>query len=334
MSVLPYQRPDFPRGWYQVGYSSELRPGEVRPLRYFNQELVLFRTEAGKAQMFDAFCVHLGAHLGYGGTVEGECLRCPFHAWEYDESGQCVSIPYSDRIPKRAAVKAWTTEEHSGIIMVWHDANGSPPRWSAPELAEFGMPGWSDYQSFQRIVKTSIGEVAENVFDMAHGQFVHQNDNGNSAPDVTFEFDGRRASVVFNIELPLVGGRTHHEVTLQELSFNVNRATGFGSKSFLTAYTPIDLETLDVHFSMLTPLSTSDDPTGERSRKSAAATVALFDQDVPIWEHKRFVANPLLCVGDGPIGRYRKWAKQFYDPMPDELADAGDESPAAPLRVS
>jgi 3-ketosteroid 9alpha-monooxygenase subunit A len=316
----------FPRGWFQVGYSSELKPGEVVPLHYFGEELVLFRTERGRAQVFGAFCAHLGAHLGYGGTVRGDCLRCPFHAWEYDESGQCVAIPYSERIPSRASVPAWVTEERSGLIMVWHDPYGAPPLWPPPELPEFDSPDWSDYLCFQRIVKTSIGEVVENIFDLAHGQFVHENDGGNSAPQVTYSFEDHAAHIVFDIDLPLVGGRTHHEVSLRELGFNVNRATGFGSKAFMVAYTPIDAGTLDVHFSMLTPNHSESDPSGELSKRSAAATVALFDQDVPIWEHKRFLERPLLAIGDGPIGRYRKWAKQFYEASGDEGQRPADSS--------
>ena len=57
--------------------------------------------------MVDAYCAHLGAHLGVGGKVEGECIRCPFHGWRYDgESGKCTEIPYGDteHIPSQAKV--------------------------------------------------------------------------------------------------------------------------------------------------------------------------------------------------------------------------------------
>jgi hypothetical protein len=35
-------------------------------------------------------------------------------------------------------------------------------------------------------------------------------------------------------------------------------------------------------------------------------------EDVPIWEEKVYQANPVLCDGDGPITRNRKWFEQFY----------------------
>ena len=34
------------------------------------------------------------------------------------------------------------------------------------------------------------------------------------------------------------------------------------------------------------------------------------EQDIPIWENKIYLENPLLC--DGPIAKYRKWFTQFY----------------------
>ena len=79
-----------PNGWFAVEWSRELREGDVKPLHYFGEELVLFRTRSGQARVLDAFCAHLGAHLGHGGRVMGETLRCPFHGWQYDgASGRC-----------------------------------------------------------------------------------------------------------------------------------------------------------------------------------------------------------------------------------------------------
>ena len=60
-----------PSGWFAVAFSSELEAGEVKPVRYFGKELVLFRTSDGEAHLLDAFCPHLGAHLGHGGV--GSC---------------------------------------------------------------------------------------------------------------------------------------------------------------------------------------------------------------------------------------------------------------------
>ena len=73
-----------PSGWFRVAFSGELEKGEVKSLQYFGEEQVLFVSESGAVQLFEAHCPHLGAHLGRGGSVEGEMLRCPFHGWGFD----------------------------------------------------------------------------------------------------------------------------------------------------------------------------------------------------------------------------------------------------------
>ena len=65
-----YPLPPFPNGWFKVCFSDELEVGDVKPLHQFGQELVIYRTEDGTARVLDAFCPHLGAHLGYGGWKE------------------------------------------------------------------------------------------------------------------------------------------------------------------------------------------------------------------------------------------------------------------------
>src|SRR4051812_5445857 len=97
-------------GWYQIGWTDDFPPGTAVPLHYFDQELVAFRTAAGAVSVLDAYCPHLGAHLGYGGTVEDDCIRCPFHGWAYDSDGRDVDIPYGRKeLKANVAVRSWNT---------------------------------------------------------------------------------------------------------------------------------------------------------------------------------------------------------------------------------
>jgi|GEM_PF-46285 len=308
---------DFPEGWFQVAYSDDLAPGDVIAKRYFDRELVLFRTEDGAAQVFDAHCAHFGANLAVGGRVEGECIRCPFHAWAYGPDGRCVDIPYAQRIPKGAAVKAWETRERSGIIYLWFSPANDQPTWEPPELPEHDDPEWRGYQRHHFVLPTTAQEVVENIFDVPHGQFVHDNAQGTAAADVDFSFADHRATVEFRLELPLVGGKTTHITEVYGLGVVTNHSTGHGTKAFLSTYTPIDANTLDVNFSFMTPKSTPDDPTGERSLASAQATVTLFAQDIPIWENKVYCPTPLFCDGDKVASQYRRWVRQFYAETPE-----------------
>ena len=58
----------------------------------------MFRGESGQVYVVDAYCPHLGANLAVGGKVEGDCIECPFHGWQYrGEDGKCVKIGYADK---------------------------------------------------------------------------------------------------------------------------------------------------------------------------------------------------------------------------------------------
>lgn len=61
----------------------------------------MWRGSSGKAYVADAYCPHLGAHLGVCGTVQGENVECPYHGWEFSgKNGMCVKIPYDDNSKK------------------------------------------------------------------------------------------------------------------------------------------------------------------------------------------------------------------------------------------
>ena len=84
----------FPFGWYAIEQGDFVTVGQVKPLRYFSRDLAIWRGEDGQARVTDAWCKHLGAHLGHGGKVHGNLLECPFHAWRYDdEEGVAKDIP-------------------------------------------------------------------------------------------------------------------------------------------------------------------------------------------------------------------------------------------------
>jgi hypothetical protein len=48
------------------------------------------------------------------------------------------------------------------------------------------------------------------------------------------------------------------------------------------------------------------------AKKFRSAVVRELEQDIPIWENKIYISPPVLCDGDGPIGIFRKWVRQFY----------------------
>jgi nitrite reductase/ring-hydroxylating ferredoxin subunit len=135
---VPYNngkiRPTIPTGWYRLSATSDIKLEKVRFIRLLGQYLAVYRGSSGRIVVLDAYCPHLGANMAVGGFVDKDCLRCPFHGWTFDPSGQCVSIPYSDKIPKQARVRSWPTAEHERNLMLWFDFNRpeSQPTWNFP----------------------------------------------------------------------------------------------------------------------------------------------------------------------------------------------------------
>ena len=73
-----------PYGWFAVSETDELAVSQAKAAFYWDTHLVVWRDETGEAHVQDAFCPHLGAHLGHGGVVKECQLECPFHGWLFD----------------------------------------------------------------------------------------------------------------------------------------------------------------------------------------------------------------------------------------------------------
>ena len=191
-----------PNGWFAVAQSDDLAAGQTKNVHYFGRDLVVWREEgSGLPHVVDAYCAHLGAHLGVGagspdshepgpGTVMGACLQCPFHGWRYDGSGVCVEIPYatSARIPEKARVRAFPAVEKNGLIFAWHHAHDEPPQWELPALDEFDDPEWVGPIYTDRFIATALQELMENDQDTVHFVYVHGLD---AVPEQTTKWDGR-----------------------------------------------------------------------------------------------------------------------------------------------
>lgn len=72
--------------------------------------MVAFRGSDGRPAVLHAFCPHMGAHLGVGGVVVGDLLRCPFHGWAFDAQGEVRHVPYRRNcrdMPENSKLKAY-----------------------------------------------------------------------------------------------------------------------------------------------------------------------------------------------------------------------------------
>jgi 3-ketosteroid 9alpha-monooxygenase subunit A len=312
--------PAFPNGWFQLCYSDELTTGTVLPLSYFGRELVAFRGEDGKVGVLDAFCPHLGAHLGYGGKVEGSNIVCPFHAWKFDACGGCAEVPYAKKIPPKAKMRAWPAVEVNGLVMVWHHAEDAPPAWEVPALPEYLHDEWTTYERRRWKVRSRNQEMAENAVDSAHFHFLHGTSN---MPLSRAEQEGHLLKVTSTTGMQTPRGGIDGQVQSSSYGFGYStvRFTGLVETLLVSSITPIDDEYVDVRFNFTLKKLPDKDVTKSVGKAFIREVSRQLEQDIPIWEHKVFWERPVLCDGDGPIGLFRKWAKQFYS-WPEETGGA------------
>jgi nitrite reductase/ring-hydroxylating ferredoxin subunit len=313
-----------PFGWYAVAYADELPRGAVRPLRYFARDLVLWRGEDGVARVLDAHCPHLGAHLGHGGRVEGASLRCPFHGWRFDGDGGCVEVPYARRVPPKARVAPWPTAERNRFVWVWYHPRREPPRWEVASVPETEDPDWTGFERYRWTVRSHSQEMGENSVDPAHFRFVHGTLN---VPRGEWSFDGIERVMLQRTRLQTPRGVVEAAIESRSrgIGAGYTRFTGICETVLVNSSTPIDSETLDVRFAFTQRKVDGRAPEGGVAAAIIANIVKQLDEDIPIWEHKVYREQPLLCDGDGPIPAFRRWMRQFYaedDPSDPHGEDA------------
>ena len=319
---------DFPTGWYAQCFSRELGAGGVLGRRFMGREVVLFRRASGQVGMLDAHCPHMGAHLAFGGRVEGEHLRCPMHGFRFDGDGRCVATGYGTKPPPKCQTQGHHVLERNGIVLAYYGA-GTAPAWEPPVL---DMAGFSPLRThvFPGL-QSHPQETTENSVDLGHLAVVH----GYESVEVLLplETHDQYLTTCYRVRRrPLLPGTPAIEATFTIHVHGLGYSfvdVAVPSHRLRTRYfvlsTPVDREHVDLRLAGclrpegllgLLPVKTVDRLLGALVFRGFLSDVK---QDVPIWANKICVQPPALGEGDGPIGKYRSWAKQFY------VGDGGGE---------
>ncbi|MFS0850295.1 Rieske 2Fe-2S domain-containing protein [Novosphingobium panipatense] len=305
----------FPFGWYAMLPSADLAAGEVKPLRYFAKDLAIWRGEDGEVRMVDAYCRHLGAHLGHGGKVSGNLLECPFHAWRYDGTeGNVKEIPYTKIIPpqvKRKCIRTWHIVEANRWIWAWYHPHDIEPLFEPVHIPECSDPDWTDYEVFEWNVWANIQNMAENGVDVAHFKYIHGTSNV-PLGELRWSEWGRGADVRAKMGTPWgeVDGCISYDTMGPGQSWT--RFTGISETLLIACITPVDLDHVHTRFCFTQPRSQAE---GERAGVAKAIIRDIckqYDQDKVIWDRQKFEPEPVICAGDGPIADFRKFYSRYY----------------------
>lgn len=315
-----------PYGWFQVAWSDELAIGESKPLFYFGRHLVAWRDETGEAHVWDAFCPHLGAHLGVRAQIDRQQITCALHGWSYGTDGTCTDVPYSDRVNRKARIRTYPVTERNGLLMCWYHPTAEAPSWEVPELEEFGeASGFSEVFRREYSLGCHWQEIAETQVDAAHIQ-AHLVEyqiamNNGERPDVvpmpqvdSYETSGPVAAIRITQNFPTPWGEVSGRIDTDVAGpgFAATWFTGLVDTLLVGCATPVDEGSCELRYSFVVRASDDAEATTSLGESFIREIHERTVEDVEVWEAKAYVPRPALAHGDGPIMAYRRWCEQFY----------------------
>ncbi len=212
--------------WHPVALIDEFNPQldprmairPVKAVRLLGQDLVLFKNAQGQFGLLDRDCPHRGADLAFGRN-EGDGLRCPFHGWKFDITGQCLETPAEPQgsvLCTRIKQRNYPVQERSGILFAWMGPEGSTPP-PLPAIDCFQAPGTHTF-AFKGLWHCNWLQAFEVGIDPAHASFLHRFFNDASLEDTYGkQFRGASAGEIDGEKWPMT--RVMREFDQPDIAF-------------------------------------------------------------------------------------------------------------------
>jgi len=163
--------------WIPALLASELADNDCPPVRVklLSERLLAFRDSQGRLGLIDEFCAHRGVSLWFGRN-EQNGLRCSYHGWKYDHTGQCVEVPsepVESGFCNKIKLKSYPLVERGGVLWTYM---GPPDK--QPPLPEWEFALVPAEQSFmsKRIQESNWLQALEGGIDSSHVSFLHRGD--------------------------------------------------------------------------------------------------------------------------------------------------------------
>ncbi len=164
------------RYWMPIAGVSEFKRDRVKPVRIMGEDLVLYKDLSDTFGLVQRACAHRRADLSYG-FVEKCGIRCNYHGWAYNETGQCVEMPYEDTVApqtkykNRVRIVAYPVKVHGGLV--WAYLGPQP----TPELPDWEPFTWEN--GCRQIILSEVPcnwlQCQENSIDPVHFEWMHTN---------------------------------------------------------------------------------------------------------------------------------------------------------------
>lgn len=160
--------------WYVAAKSGQVQRKASWPSVILETRLVLFRQQDGQVAALRDRCSHRHMPLSFG-KVEGDAVRCMYHGWSYDRTGECVNVPSEGPCGKAfagRAVESFPVIEAQGLIWVWMGGPANPPDKQPFEMPSMDNDGWRGFY-MENMFEANVTNCVENFIDVPHTVWVH-----------------------------------------------------------------------------------------------------------------------------------------------------------------
>jgi phthalate 4,5-dioxygenase len=172
--------------WIPCMLSSELPGPDSDPVRVMllGERLVAFRDSHGQVGLLQNHCPHRGASLFFGRN-EDSGLRCVYHGWKFDASGNCIDMPNEPAesdFKHKVKATSYPCVERGGVVWTYMGPRSAPP--PLPDI-EGNMVEGATATAVQH--ECNWLQIAEGAIDTSHAGFLHFGSlNADDYPKGTF----------------------------------------------------------------------------------------------------------------------------------------------------
>ncbi|PQA89594.1 Rieske 2Fe-2S domain-containing protein [Hyphococcus luteus] len=300
----------FSQSWYPICLSAELEKGAVKGVDFLDGRVVAFRGQNGQAKVMSAYCPHVGADLSVGEVI-GDNIRCAFHYWEYDQTGQCVKTGPGDPPPKMACLFQFPTVEKFGIVWAF---NGKEPLWELPDLTypedELEIFAYKYPEPFN----CDPWVFAANTPDMQHIKVVHGVTFGHDDPHQLVEWSEYGLEYNFS-GVHGTGAEINWDLGIRGTTFFWRTGTYDGW--WLAAVTGFSLPKPGMHEVFGACLVRKGDDADAQMETAKSLTVRTVGEDKDILNTIHY-RQGTLTKADKSLARYLKMVRNYPRAHPSE----------------
>jgi phthalate 4,5-dioxygenase len=223
----------FRRYWIPALLAQEVPEPDCPPARVklMSERLIAYRDTRGRVGVTDEFCAHRRVSLWFGRNEEGG-LRCPYHGWKYDVTGQCVEVPSEPAdsgFCKKIKLKSYPCVELGDVIWVYMGPPDLKPPLPAFEWVK--VPHSHRFVS-KRTQECNYLQAMEGGIDSAHVSFLHRHDLRSDslhvgqgaeltrATDVRFEVVETKGGMIIGVRRTAQAGQLYWRITQWVMPFH------------------------------------------------------------------------------------------------------------------